>query len=120
MATVEMIAAGCKGDQEERISSKEKTPSVLSESNLNFSKLTPQQFGISTESFTPSSSSQRQGEETAAKCITFKEHKEHVGFQKRSVLEQPQTSKRFFFLVFRTKYLPTLSFLLQINLVSLR
>uniref|UniRef100_A0A3P9MQ56 PP1-binding domain-containing protein n=1 Tax=Oryzias latipes TaxID=8090 RepID=A0A3P9MQ56_ORYLA len=60
MATVEMIAAGCKGDQEERISSKEKTPSVLSESNLNFSELTPQQFGISTESFTPSSSSQRQ------------------------------------------------------------
>uniref|UniRef100_A0A8C7ZYJ8 PP1-binding domain-containing protein n=1 Tax=Oryzias sinensis TaxID=183150 RepID=A0A8C7ZYJ8_9TELE len=55
-----MIAAGCKGDQEERISSKEKTPSVLSESNLNFSELTPQQFGISTESFTPSSSSQRQ------------------------------------------------------------
>uniref|UniRef100_A0A3P9HUG0 PP1-binding domain-containing protein n=1 Tax=Oryzias latipes TaxID=8090 RepID=A0A3P9HUG0_ORYLA len=60
MATVDMIAAGCKGDQEERISSKEKTPSVLSESNLNFSELTPQQFGISTESFTPSSSSQRQ------------------------------------------------------------
>ncbi|KAF6726381.1 Cell division cycle-associated protein 2 [Oryzias melastigma] len=59
MATVEMITAGCKGDQEETTSSKENTPSVLSESNVNFSELTPLQFGISVESFTPASSSQR-------------------------------------------------------------
>lgn len=62
MATVEMITAGCKGDQEETTSSKENTPSVLSESNVNFSELTPLQFGISVESFTPASSSQRRGE----------------------------------------------------------
>ncbi|RVE68618.1 hypothetical protein OJAV_G00093610 [Oryzias javanicus] len=60
MATVEMITAGCKGDQEKTTSSKENTPSVLSESNMNFSELTPLQFGISVESFTPASSSSRQ------------------------------------------------------------
>ncbi|KAM4577501.1 cell division cycle-associated protein 2 isoform 2-T2 [Odontesthes bonariensis] len=59
MATVETITADTKEDQENMSHSKDATPYVLNEPSvpINFSELTPSQFGISVESFTTSSSS---------------------------------------------------------------
>ncbi|XP_072244590.1 cell division cycle-associated protein 2 isoform X2 [Leuresthes tenuis] len=59
MATVETLTGDTKEDQVNMSPSKDTTPSVLSEPSvpLNFSELTPSQFGISVESFTPSTSS---------------------------------------------------------------
>uniref|UniRef100_A0A3Q1CQ97 PP1-binding domain-containing protein n=1 Tax=Amphiprion ocellaris TaxID=80972 RepID=A0A3Q1CQ97_AMPOC len=63
MATVEMNAAGPNGEQKEKMlsSSEEAAPSILNESlpPLNFSGLTPSQFGISIQSFTPASSDRK-------------------------------------------------------------
>ncbi|XP_022068090.2 cell division cycle-associated protein 2 isoform X3 [Acanthochromis polyacanthus] len=63
MATVEMNTAGPNGEQKEKMlsSSEEAAPSILNESlpPLNFSGLTPSEFGISVQSFTPASSSDR-------------------------------------------------------------
>uniref|UniRef100_A0A669BDS9 PP1-binding domain-containing protein n=1 Tax=Oreochromis niloticus TaxID=8128 RepID=A0A669BDS9_ORENI len=57
MATAEISTASCEGDQEGAASppSVEDTPSVLNQTSapLNFSELTPSQFGISVQSFTP-------------------------------------------------------------------
>lgn len=66
MATAEISTASCEGDQEGAASpsSVEDTPSVLNQTSapLNFSELTPSQFGISVQSFTPAASSNRKGE----------------------------------------------------------
>ncbi|XP_044052570.1 cell division cycle-associated protein 2 isoform X2 [Siniperca chuatsi] len=63
MATVEMNTASTEGDQEEKIlsPSEEDSPPVLNDTlpPLNFSELTPHQFGISVQSFTPASLSNR-------------------------------------------------------------
>lgn len=69
MATVKMnTATSTEGDQKEKmLSPSEEDPSlVLNETSapLNFSGLTPHQFGISVQSFTPASSSSRKGERT--------------------------------------------------------
>lgn len=66
MATAEISTVSCEGDQEGAASppSVEDTPSVLNQTSapLNFSELTPSQFGISVQSFTPAASSNRKGE----------------------------------------------------------
>lgn len=63
MATAEISTVPCEGDQEGAVSppSVEDTPSVLNQTSapLNFSELTPSQFGISVQSFTPAASSNR-------------------------------------------------------------
>ncbi|XP_014193753.1 cell division cycle-associated protein 2 isoform X1 [Haplochromis burtoni] len=63
MATAEISTVSCEGDQEGAVSppSVEDTPSVLNQTSapLNFSELTPSQFGISVQSFTPAASSNR-------------------------------------------------------------
>uniref|UniRef100_A0A3B4G9M6 PP1-binding domain-containing protein n=1 Tax=Pundamilia nyererei TaxID=303518 RepID=A0A3B4G9M6_9CICH len=63
MATAEISTVSCEGDQEGAVSppSVEDTPSVLNQTSapLNFSELTPSQFGISVQSFTPAVSSNR-------------------------------------------------------------
>ncbi|XP_061586335.1 cell division cycle-associated protein 2 isoform X2 [Cololabis saira] len=62
MAAVETITAGTKGDEMEKPStSEEEAPAVLTETSapLNFSELTPSQFGISVESFKPKSSNHK-------------------------------------------------------------
>lgn len=70
MATAEISTAACEGDHEGRAlcPSEEDAPSVLNETSapLNFSELTPSQFGISVQSFTPAASvsSKRKGERT--------------------------------------------------------
>ncbi|MEQ2267173.1 hypothetical protein XENORESO_002639, partial [Xenotaenia resolanae] len=58
MATDQAINVASMGDQESRSRSEEDVPAVLNETSapLNFSELTPHQFGISVESFIPSSS----------------------------------------------------------------
>lgn len=56
MATVEMNTASTEGDQKEGILSEKASPPVLNTpAPLNFSELTPCQFGISVQSFTPAS-----------------------------------------------------------------
>ncbi|KAM7416125.1 hypothetical protein PAMA_018275 [Pampus argenteus] len=64
MSTVEMKSAGSDGDQWAKVlpSSEEDSPAVLNDisSPLNFSKLTPSQFGISVQSFNPASSNRKE------------------------------------------------------------
>ncbi|XP_073321561.1 cell division cycle-associated protein 2 isoform X2 [Pagrus major] len=59
MATVERKTSSTEGDQKEKLlsPSEEDSPPVLKDtsSHLNFSELTPCQFGISVQSFTPAS-----------------------------------------------------------------
>ncbi|XP_056233368.1 cell division cycle-associated protein 2 isoform X1 [Seriola aureovittata] len=61
MATVELNTTGTEGDQKEKMlsPSEEDSPAVLNGTSapLNFSELTPCQFGISVQSFTPAVSS---------------------------------------------------------------
>lgn len=68
MATVEMSTASTEGDQKEKMlpPSADDSPPVLNDASvpLNFSELTPCQFGISVQSFTPASLSDRKGEKT--------------------------------------------------------
>lgn len=63
MATAEISTVSCEGDQEGAASppSVEDIPSVLNQTSapLNFCELTPSQFGISVQSFTPAASSNR-------------------------------------------------------------
>ncbi|XP_070690062.1 cell division cycle-associated protein 2 isoform X2 [Pempheris klunzingeri] len=62
MATVEMNTASTNGDQKEKRSPpSEEDSTVLQDTSapLNFSRLTPCQFGISVDSFTPASVSNR-------------------------------------------------------------
>ncbi|XP_035766510.1 cell division cycle-associated protein 2 [Neolamprologus brichardi] len=63
MATAEISTVSCEGDQEGAASPPpvEDIPSVLNQTSapLNFSELTPSQFGISVQSFTPAASSNR-------------------------------------------------------------
>ncbi|XP_040899224.1 cell division cycle-associated protein 2 isoform X2 [Toxotes jaculatrix] len=61
MATMEMNTSGTEGDQKDKMlsPSEEDHPHVLNGTSapLNFSQLTPCQFGISVQSFTPAASS---------------------------------------------------------------
>ncbi|XP_040011993.1 cell division cycle-associated protein 2 isoform X4 [Xiphias gladius] len=63
MATIEMNTAGTEGDPKKKMLSpaEEDVPPVLNgtPAPLNFSELTPCQFGISVQSFTPAASSNR-------------------------------------------------------------
>lgn len=65
MATKEMIPDGTEGDQRENMlpPSEDVCSPFLKDNSasLNFPGLTPSQFGISVQSFTPSSSSNRKG-----------------------------------------------------------
>ncbi|XP_030593875.1 cell division cycle-associated protein 2 isoform X2 [Archocentrus centrarchus] len=58
MATVEISTAASEGDHEGRAlcPSEEDAPSLETSAPLNFSELTPSQFGISVQSFTPAAS----------------------------------------------------------------
>lgn len=79
MATVERKTRSTEGVQKEKLlaSSEEDSPSVVNDtsSQLNFSELTPCQFGISVQSFTPASLSKSKGEMTdpflMATCCHF-------------------------------------------------
>lgn len=65
MATAEMNAEGNQAD--DLLSpSEEDSPPVLNDTSapLNFSELTPREFGISVKSFTPASLSNGKGEKT--------------------------------------------------------
>lgn len=66
MATTEMSTTDHEGEQREKMlsPSEEEAPPVVDGTSdpLNFSKLTPCQFGISVQSFTPATSSNRKGE----------------------------------------------------------
>lgn len=68
MSTAEMNTAGSETDQRLKVlpSSEEDSPPILNDIStpLNFSELTPSQFGISVQSFNPASSN-RKGERTA-------------------------------------------------------
>ncbi|XP_018525147.1 cell division cycle-associated protein 2 isoform X1 [Lates calcarifer] len=61
MAATEMNTAGTEGDQKENLLSPSEEDTVLNDTAapLNFSELTPCQFGISIQSFTPAASSNR-------------------------------------------------------------
>ncbi|GLD73937.1 cell division cycle-associated protein 2 isoform X1, partial [Lates japonicus] len=61
MAATEMNTAGTEGDQKEKLLSPSEEDTVLNDTAapLNFSELTPCQFGISIQSFTPAASSNR-------------------------------------------------------------
>lgn len=73
MATVERSTGSTEGDQQERAlsPSEEDSPLVLNDTSapLNFSELTPCQFGISVQSFTPTSLSNNKGERTASSLL---------------------------------------------------
>lgn len=72
MATVERNAGCTEGEQKETMSPpKEDSPPVLNDTTapLNFSELTPCQFGISVKSFTPASLSNCKGERTGPYMI---------------------------------------------------
>lgn len=90
MATVEIDTAGTEGDQKEKMSpSQEDSPPVLNDTSapLNFSELTPCQFGISVQSFTPASLSNRKGErdwsEFDAKLLL---HLQYIAFYREKCL----------------------------------
>lgn len=72
MATTEMSMTDAEGEQKEVLSPPEEDAPPVSDASsdpLNFSKLTPCQFGISVQSFTPAAASNRKGESTDW-CIT--------------------------------------------------
>ncbi|XP_045891410.1 cell division cycle-associated protein 2 isoform X1 [Micropterus dolomieu] len=107
MATVKMnTATSTEGDQKEKmLSPSEEDPSlVLNETSapLNFSGLTPHQFGISVQSFTPASSSNRKDKSRLAQIKARR--RSSVG-----VRGSPETNSLIRFMAQqRTKTPPTL------------
>lgn len=107
MATVKMnTATSTEGDQKEKmLSPSEEDPSlVLNETSapLNFSGLTPHQFGISVQSFTPASSSSRKDKSRLAQIKARR--RSSVG-----VRGSPETNSLIRFMAQqRTKTPPTL------------
>ncbi len=79
MAAVEVNTAGTEGEPKQKMSpSEEDSPPVLNDISapLNFSELTPHQFGISVQSFTPASLSSRKGERTSPNLMLKCCHRE--------------------------------------------